>query len=142
MWRATVLTIFPEMYPGALGSSIAGKARENGLWSLQTIDVRDRSNGRIYTGTVAEDVIGSNGSVMIPRGAAVELLVQNIGENDMAIDIESVSHRAILEACVAHDPDAAAKALEAHLDAFRRECEIALAGLSAGEATAAGKPGA
>jgi len=46
MWRATVLTIFPEMFPGALDSSIAGKARENGLWSLQTIDVRDFATDR------------------------------------------------------------------------------------------------
>src|SRR5438477_5491060 len=41
MWNACVLTIFPEMFPGPLGSSLAGKARENGLWALEAIDIRD-----------------------------------------------------------------------------------------------------
>jgi tRNA (guanine37-N1)-methyltransferase len=41
MWRATVLTIFPELFPGPLGASLAGKASANGLWSLSTVDIRD-----------------------------------------------------------------------------------------------------
>ncbi|HSV21884.1 MAG TPA: tRNA (guanosine(37)-N1)-methyltransferase TrmD [Xanthobacteraceae bacterium] len=41
MWRATVLTIFPELYPGPLGASLAGKASANGLWSLATVNIRD-----------------------------------------------------------------------------------------------------
>jgi tRNA (guanine37-N1)-methyltransferase len=41
MWAATVLTIFPEMFPGALGLSLAGKALANGLWSLEAVDIRD-----------------------------------------------------------------------------------------------------
>jgi len=40
-WRATVLTIFPEMFPGPLGISLAGTALENGIWSLRTVDIRD-----------------------------------------------------------------------------------------------------
>jgi tRNA (guanine37-N1)-methyltransferase len=40
-WRATVLTIFPEMFPGPLGSSLAGKALADGKWALQVIDIRD-----------------------------------------------------------------------------------------------------
>src|SRR5712671_6589234 len=41
MWRATVLTIFPEMFPGPLGASLAGKASTKGLWSLVAVDIRD-----------------------------------------------------------------------------------------------------
>src|SRR5260370_41515201 len=41
MWRATVLTIFPEMFPGPLGASLAGKASVKGLWSLAAVDIRD-----------------------------------------------------------------------------------------------------
>lgn len=41
IWRATVLTIFPEMFPGPLGLSLAGKALAEGKWALQTIDIRD-----------------------------------------------------------------------------------------------------
>ena len=40
-WRATVLTIFPEMLPGPLAYSLAGKARNAGIWSLETVDIRD-----------------------------------------------------------------------------------------------------
>ncbi|MDP6344125.1 MAG: tRNA (guanosine(37)-N1)-methyltransferase TrmD [Alphaproteobacteria bacterium] len=40
-WSATVLTLFPEMFPGPLGSSLAGKALEKGLWRLETVDIRD-----------------------------------------------------------------------------------------------------
>jgi hypothetical protein len=39
-WHATVLTIFPEMLPGPLAHSLAGKALEAGLWRLETVDIR------------------------------------------------------------------------------------------------------
>ena len=39
-WTARVLTIFPEMFPGPLGLSLAGKALESGLWKLETVDMR------------------------------------------------------------------------------------------------------
>ena len=39
-WQATVLTLFPEMFPGPLGVSLAGKALANGTWSLSTVDIR------------------------------------------------------------------------------------------------------
>src|SRR5215831_14200542 len=41
MWRASVLTIFPDMFPGPLGLSLAGKARDRGIWSLEAVDIRD-----------------------------------------------------------------------------------------------------
>jgi tRNA (guanine37-N1)-methyltransferase len=40
-WKARVLTLFPSMFPGPLGQSLAGKALEKGLWSLDVIDIRD-----------------------------------------------------------------------------------------------------
>jgi len=40
-WRASVLTIFPEMFPGPLVVSLCGKALTGGLWSLDVIDIRD-----------------------------------------------------------------------------------------------------
>src|ERR1700752_4987481 len=40
MWRATVLTIFPDMFPGPLGLSLAGRALASGLWALDTVDIR------------------------------------------------------------------------------------------------------
>ncbi|MBV9457279.1 MAG: tRNA (guanosine(37)-N1)-methyltransferase TrmD [Bradyrhizobium sp.] len=40
MWRASVLTIFPEMFPGPLGVSLAGRALASGLWALEARDIR------------------------------------------------------------------------------------------------------
>ena len=40
-WTATVLTLFPDMLPGPLGQSLAGNAQKNGIWHLETVDIRD-----------------------------------------------------------------------------------------------------
>jgi tRNA (guanine37-N1)-methyltransferase len=40
MWRASVLTIFPDVFPGPLGASLAGKAMASGAWSLDVVDIR------------------------------------------------------------------------------------------------------
>jgi len=45
-WTATVLTLFPEMFPGPLGVSLVGKALESGLWSLEVRDIRDHGLGK------------------------------------------------------------------------------------------------
>jgi tRNA (guanine37-N1)-methyltransferase len=46
MWAASVLTIFPEMFPGPLGLSLAGKALASRVWSLQAVDIRDYATDR------------------------------------------------------------------------------------------------
>jgi len=46
MWRATVLTIFPDMFPGPLGSSLAGKALAAGLWTLDAVDIRAHASDK------------------------------------------------------------------------------------------------
>jgi tRNA (guanine37-N1)-methyltransferase len=45
-WHATVLTLFPEMFPGPLGVSLAGKALASGLWALEARDIRDSATDR------------------------------------------------------------------------------------------------
>jgi tRNA (guanine37-N1)-methyltransferase len=45
-WRATVLTLFPEMFPGPLGISLAGKALASGLWAMDIRDIRDFATDR------------------------------------------------------------------------------------------------
>ena len=46
IWRATVLTLFPEMFPGPLGVSLVGKALASGLWALEARDIRDQATDR------------------------------------------------------------------------------------------------
>jgi tRNA (guanine37-N1)-methyltransferase len=41
MWRASILTLFPDMFPGPLGQSLAGKALASGIWALDAIDIRN-----------------------------------------------------------------------------------------------------
>lgn len=45
-WRVTVLTLFPEMFPGPLGVSLVGQALDAGLWTLATVHIRDFGIGR------------------------------------------------------------------------------------------------
>ena len=64
MWRATILTLFPEMFPGPLGASLAGKALANGLWSLQATDIRDHATDRHRS---VDDTPAGGGPGMVMR---------------------------------------------------------------------------
>ena len=45
-WRATALTLFPDAFPGVLGTSIIGGSEKSGIWQLDTVDIRDFSTNR------------------------------------------------------------------------------------------------
>lgn len=45
-WRAKVLTLYPDMFPGTLGASLLGRAHDAGLWQLETIDIRAFGQGK------------------------------------------------------------------------------------------------
>jgi tRNA (guanine37-N1)-methyltransferase len=64
MWRATVLTIFPEMFPGPLGISLAGKAMTAGIWSLDTRDIRDYATDKHRT---VDDTPAGGGPGMVMK---------------------------------------------------------------------------
>ena len=57
----------------------------------ETIDVRDQVDGRVFTGSVANDVMDQSGRVVIPRGSRAELEVRRIGSNEMSVDLDSVT---------------------------------------------------
>jgi tRNA (guanine37-N1)-methyltransferase len=63
-WAATVLTLFPEMFPGALGVSLVGKALEKNLWSLDVRDIRDHGIGKHRT---VDDTPAGGGPGMVMR---------------------------------------------------------------------------
>ena len=56
-----------------------------------SIDIRNASDGRVFTGVVDQDVRDRQGDVAIPRGANVELIGRNVGREEVALDLESVS---------------------------------------------------
>jgi tRNA (guanine37-N1)-methyltransferase len=63
-FRATVLTLYPEMFPGALGLSLAGRALETGTWSLETVQIRDFATDRHRT---VDDTPAGGGAGMVMR---------------------------------------------------------------------------
>ncbi len=64
MWRATVLTIFPEMFPGPLGMSLAGKALAAGLWALEAQDIRGHTTDKHRT---VDDTPAGGGPGMVMK---------------------------------------------------------------------------
>jgi tRNA (guanine37-N1)-methyltransferase len=64
MWRASVLTIFPEMFPGPLAVSLAGKALASGIWSLDTHDIRAAASDKHRT---VDDTPAGGGPGMVMK---------------------------------------------------------------------------
>jgi len=77
-WSATVLTLFPEMFPGPLGISLLGKAQANNLWSLDVRDIRDHGLGKHRT---VDDTPSGGGPGMVMRAdvavAAIDAVERN-----------------------------------------------------------------
>lgn len=63
-FKASVLTLYPEMFPGALGLSLAGRALEAGTWSLEAIQIRDFAADRHRT---VDDTPAGGGAGMVMR---------------------------------------------------------------------------
>lgn len=55
-----------------------------------TIDARETGNGRVYSGVVAQDVLGENNKIAIPRGSEVELAVRDVGHHTLALELRAV----------------------------------------------------
>ncbi|MFC5384877.1 tRNA (guanosine(37)-N1)-methyltransferase TrmD [Aquamicrobium segne] len=63
-FSASILTLYPEMFPGALGLSLAGRALETGAWSLETVQIRDFATDRHRT---VDDTPSGGGAGMVMR---------------------------------------------------------------------------
>jgi tRNA (guanine37-N1)-methyltransferase len=64
IWRASVLTLFPEMFPGVLGHSLLGKALQKNIWSLDVRDIREHGLGKHRT---VDDTPSGGGPGMVMR---------------------------------------------------------------------------
>src|SRR6185295_11705586 len=78
MWRATVLTLFPEMFPGPLALSLAGKALEKNLWALDTVDIRAHAPDKHRT---ADDTPAGGGPGMVLKADVVARAVDAVGSD-------------------------------------------------------------
>ena len=77
-WRARVVTLFPEMFPGPLGLSLSGQALAGGLWTLDTVNIREFGLGRHRQ---VDDTPAGGGAGMVMRadvlGAAIDAACQS-----------------------------------------------------------------
>lgn len=78
-WGARILTLFPEMFPGPLGDSLAGKAMASGLWSLRTIDIRDFAKDRHAT---VDDTPFGGGPGMVMRADVVDDAIASVADEE------------------------------------------------------------
>lgn len=78
-WSATVLTLFPEMFPGPLGISLLGKGLEKGLWSLEVRDIRDHGLGKHRT---VDDTPAGGGPGMVMRADVAAAAIDAVEQKD------------------------------------------------------------
>jgi tRNA (guanine37-N1)-methyltransferase len=74
-WRASILTLFPEMFPGPLGHSLAGKALESGIWSLDTVQIRDFATDRHHS---VDDTPFGGGAGMVLRPDVIDAALDQV----------------------------------------------------------------
>jgi tRNA (guanine37-N1)-methyltransferase len=77
-WRASVLTLFPAMFPGPLGQSLAGRALETGVWSLDVTHIRDFARDRHKT---VDDTPFGGGAGMVLRADIVDAAVASVAND-------------------------------------------------------------
>ena len=63
-WHASILTLYPDMFPGPLGLSLSGRALESGLWQCDTVNIRDFAADRHRT---VDDTPAGGGAGMVLR---------------------------------------------------------------------------
>ena len=78
-WRATVLTLFPEMFPGPLGVSLAGKALSNNVWSLEAQDIRASATNRHRS---VDDTPSGGGPGMVIRADILAKAIDAASPNE------------------------------------------------------------
>ena len=74
-WAATILTLYPEMFPGPLGMSLAGRARAEGIWSLDTVQIRDFATDKHRS---VDDTPSGGGAGMVMRADVLASAVDSV----------------------------------------------------------------
>lgn len=89
-WRASVLTLFPEMFPGPLGVSLVGQALEAGVWSLALHQIRDFGLGRHRA---VDDTPAGGGAGMVMRADVLAAAIDRAREADVDLPLLYMSPR-------------------------------------------------
>ena len=91
MWRATVLTLFPEMFPGPLGLSLAGKALAPGVWSLDAHDIRAHATDKHRT---VDDTPAGGGPGMVMKADVLARAIDAAAARQPAAPADERARRA------------------------------------------------
>ena len=78
-FRASVLTLYPEMFPGPLGVSLAGRALEEGIWSLDTVQIRDFATDKHRS---VDDTPAGGGAGMVLRPDVLAAAIDSVAARD------------------------------------------------------------
>ncbi|AHG47286.1 tRNA (guanine-N1)-methyltransferase [Rhizobium leguminosarum bv. trifolii CB782] len=78
-FRASVLTLYPEMFPGHLGFSLAGKAMERGQWALDAVQIRDFATDKHRT---VDDTPAGGGAGMVLKSDVLARAIDSTSQND------------------------------------------------------------
>lgn len=78
-FRATVLTLYPEMFPGHLGASLSGKALERGQWSIEPVQIRDFAEDKRRT---VDDTPAGGGAGMVLKPDVLARAIDHVSEGD------------------------------------------------------------
>lgn len=78
-FRATILTLYPEMFPGHLGFSLAGKAMERGQWALDAVQIRDFATDKHRT---VDDTPAGGGAGMVLRSDILAKAIDHVSTDD------------------------------------------------------------
>lgn len=73
-WRAQILTLFPQAFPGVLGESLTGRALQDGKWQLETYDLRDYGIGKHRN---VDDTPAGGGAGMVLRADVLEAAIND-----------------------------------------------------------------
>ena len=80
-FRASVLTLYPEMFPGPLGFSLAGRALDQGIWSLETKNIRDFATDKHRS---VDDTPAGGGAGMVLRADVLAPALDHFADRDLA----------------------------------------------------------
>lgn len=82
MFKASIITLFPDAFPGVLGVSLIGKALRDGLWSLETTQLRDFGQGPHKN---VDDTPAGGGAGMVLRADVAAAAIDSIARNDRPV---------------------------------------------------------
>jgi tRNA (guanine37-N1)-methyltransferase len=90
IWKAKVLTLFPEMFPGPLAQSLAGQGLQAGAWALEALDIRDFAEGRHRS---VDDAPFGGGPGMVMRPDVVSRAIEAARQAEPALSLVYLSPR-------------------------------------------------